>query len=80
MMPKSTSAFDPPVVRHEEPVQWESPALRDAIAGLTGNLGIEVHARQLDAWQAVPYAEFSGASTARELEAAATAAEGDGRP
>lgn len=78
-MPTSTSGPDLTTVNHEEPVQWESPALRDAITGLTGNLGVEVHARQLVAWQAVSYAELSGASTARELEAAATAAEGEGR-
>lgn len=28
---------------------WESPALRDAIAGLTGNLGVEIYARQVEA-------------------------------
>jgi hypothetical protein len=78
-MPKSTNGPDIMVVRHEAPAPGVAPDLRDAIVGRTGNRGIEVHARQLDAWQAVSYAEFSGASTARELEAAATTAEGGGK-
>ncbi len=58
----------------------ETPALRDAISGLTGNLGIEAYAWQLDARQAIQFAEYHAASAAREQEEAAAlaAAQGEG--
>lgn len=78
-MPKSTNGPDLVMARNNAPARGVAPDLRDAIVGRSSNRGIEVNARQLDAWQAVSYAEFSGASTARELAAAATAAEGGGK-
>lgn len=66
--------------RYEGLESGETPAIRDAIAGLTGTLGIEVYAWQRDAQQAVQYAEFHTASATREQEGAvaAGAAQGEG--
>lgn len=58
----------------------ETPAVRDAIAGLTGNLGVDVRAWQLEARRAIQYAEYHAAATAGEQREAVTAARGEGRP
>ena len=49
----------PPAVQPEELALWEPRAIRDAIAGLTGNLGVEVCAQILDAQGEVQRAEFA---------------------
>lgn len=63
----------------------ETPALQDAIAGLTGNLGIEIYAgqvdaQQLDLLQAVQQcADSVVGSDERDQEEAVAAAEGRDR-
>lgn len=60
-----------------EPARGESSAVRDAVAGLTGTLGIEVYAWQLEIQRAVQYAEIHAATPAHEQAGAALAAQGE---
>jgi hypothetical protein len=64
---------DPTAVQPQELARWESPAIRDAITGLTGNLGVEVCARVLDGQCEAQHAVFSDSPGASEQVAVGAA-------
>lgn len=73
----NTNDHDLAAIERDGYVLRESPAILDAVAGLTGNLGIEIYASHVDTRHAMRDATLDGAAASREQALAATAEQGE---